>query len=99
MEPQQNYTYMLRCGDGSFYIGWTNDLEARVTAHNAGKGAKYTRAHLPVELVYYEKFATKQEAMSREWHLKRLTHDQKCELLETAGKTSTEGQSESALHP
>jgi putative endonuclease len=81
MEQQQNYTYMLRCSDGSFYIGWTNDLEARVAVHNAGKGAKYTRVRLPVELVYYEKFATKQEAMSREWHLKQLTHRQKCELL------------------
>jgi putative endonuclease len=81
-DPQQNYTYMLHCGDGSFYIGWTNDIEARVAAHNAGKGAKYTRARLPVELVYYEKFATKQEAMSREWHLKRLTHEQKQALIE-----------------
>jgi putative endonuclease len=82
MDLQSNYTYMLRCGDGSFYIGWTNDLEARITAHNAGKGAKYTRSRLPVELVYYEKFATKQEAMSREWHLKQLTHSQKRALLE-----------------
>jgi putative endonuclease len=74
---------MLRCSDGSFYTGWTTDLEARVATHNAGKGAKYTRARLPVELVYYEAFATKQEAMSREWHLKRLTHAQKCALAHT----------------
>jgi putative endonuclease len=80
---EQNYTYMLRCSDGSFYIGWTNDLKARVAAHNAGKGAKYTRARLPVELVYYETFATKQEAMSREWHMKRLTHEQKKALVNT----------------
>jgi putative endonuclease len=79
----QNYTYMLRCSDGSFYIGWTKDLTARVEAHNMGKGAKYTRSRLPVELVYYETFATKQEAMSREWHLKRLTHEQKKALLST----------------
>jgi putative endonuclease len=81
MDLQENFTYMLRCCDGSFYIGWTNDIQARVAAHNAGKGAKYTRARRPVELVYYEKFATKQEAMSREWHLKKLTHEQKRLLL------------------
>jgi putative endonuclease len=75
---------MLRCSDGSFYTGWTNDLQARVATHNQGKGGKYTRGRLPVELVYYEVFATKQEAMSREWHLKRLTHEQKRELIEAA---------------
>lgn len=77
-----NYTYMLRCKDGSYYIGWTNNLKARVAAHNAGRGGKYTRAKRPVELVYYEIFPTKQEAMSREWHLKQLTHAQKSALLE-----------------
>ena len=76
-----NYTYMLRCGDGSYYIGWTNDLENRVKTHQAGKGGKYTRTHLPVELVYYEEHETKQEAQSREWHLKRLTHAQKAALV------------------
>jgi putative endonuclease len=80
---EQNYTYMLRCSDGSIYTGWTTDLTARVAAHNAGRGAKYTRARLPVELVYYETFATKQEAMSREWHLKRLSHAQKEKLILT----------------
>jgi putative endonuclease len=80
MSLNQNYTYMLRCSDGSFYIGWTNNLEARIATHNAGRGAKYTRARLPVELVYYEVFETKQEAMSREWHMKQLTHDQRMAL-------------------
>lgn len=76
-----NYTYMLRCGDGSFYIGWTNRLLKRLKTHQEGKGGKYTRTRLPVELVYYESFETKSEAMSREWHLKRLTHVQKERLL------------------
>ncbi|WP_022773508.1 GIY-YIG nuclease family protein [Butyrivibrio sp. AE2015] len=71
------YSYMVRCADGSFYCGYTNDLEKRIKTHNSGKGAKYTRARLPVVLVYYETFKTKEEAMSREWHLKRLTHSQK----------------------
>ena len=47
-----NYTYILRCGDGSLYTGWTNNLEKRLEEHNQGRGAKYTRAHLPVVLAY-----------------------------------------------
>lgn len=78
-----NYAYILECADGSYYSGWTNDLDKRLTAHNAGKGSKYTRSRLPVRLVYYESFETKQEAMSREWHLKRLNHAQKKELIQT----------------
>lgn len=79
---EENYTYMVRCSDGSFYIGWTNHLEKRIKAHNSGNGAKYTKSRRPVELVYYETFQTKQEAMSREYHLKQLTHVQKQELLD-----------------
>ena len=75
------YTYIVRCADGSLYTGWTDDLEKRVAAHNAGKGAKYTRSCRPVTLVYHETFATPREAMSREWHLKRLTRAQKLALI------------------
>lgn len=77
-----NYTYLLQCGDGSLYCGWTNHLEERVEAHNAGKGAKYTKSRLPVKLVYYECFATKQEAMRREWEIKQLTRKEKLALVE-----------------
>ena len=77
-----NYTYILRCADGTLYTGWTNDLDARLKAHNSGKGAKYTKNRLPVELVYYEKFSTKEEAMSREWHIKRLKRAEKLRLIE-----------------
>ena len=76
-----NYTYILRCGDGSFYTGWTNDLEKRIRAHREGRGGKYTRTHAPVELVYFESFDTKNEAMSREWHIKQLTRKQKLALI------------------
>ena len=76
-----NYTYILRCCDGSLYTGWTNDLERRLAAHQAGKGGKYTRARLPVELVYYERFDTKQEAMRREWEIKQLTREEKQALI------------------
>ena len=77
------YTYIVRCSDGSLYTGWTDDLAKRVAAHNAVRGAKYTRSRRPVTLVYHETFATPQEAMSREWHLKRLTRAQKLALIGT----------------
>lgn len=77
-----NYTYMLRCADGSFYTGWTNNLEKRVKEHNEGRGGRYTRAHRPVELCYYEIFDTKEEAMRREWQIKQLTRREKCRLTE-----------------
>lgn len=81
-----NFCYVLRCADGSLYTGWTKDLEQRLQTHNAGKGGKYTRSRLPVELVYREKFETKEEAMSREWHLKRLTRQEKLRLIAGAGR-------------
>ena len=77
-----NYVYMLRCGDGSLYTGWTNDLEKRVRTHQAGKGGKYTRSHLPVELVWYAEFPDPREAMRREWQIKRLTRAEKLRLIE-----------------
>ena len=77
-----NYTYMLQCGDGTYYTGWTNDLERRLKAHNEGKGGKYTRSRRPVRLVYYEEHETKQEAMRREWEIKQLTRAGKEELLQ-----------------
>lgn len=77
-----NYTYMVRCRDGSLYTGWTTDIEKRIKAHNEGKGAKYTRSRRPVKLVYYEIFATKKEAMSREYAIKRLKKKVKEKLAE-----------------
>ena len=75
------WTYIVECADGSYYCGWTNDLNKRLAAHNAGKGAKYTKPRLPVKLVYQEEFSTKEEAMSREWHIKQLTRSQKEALI------------------
>ncbi len=77
-----NVCYILRCADGTLYTGWTNDLERRLKTHNAGKGGKYTRSRLPVELVYYEQYPTKAEAMSREWHIKRMPRAEKLRLIE-----------------
>lgn len=79
-----NYTYIVRCSDDSLYTGWTNDLEKRLRAHNEGKGARYTKSRRPVELVYYETFETKEEAMSREWAIKHMNREQKKRLLTAA---------------
>lgn len=76
-----NYTYILKCADGSLYCGWTNNLEKRLSAHNASTASKYTRTRRPVELAYFEQFETKQEAMSREYHIKRLTREEKLKLI------------------
>ena len=77
---KENVAYLVRCRDGSYYAGWTNDLEKRLKAHNSGTGAKYTRSRLPVTLAYAQAFATKQEAMRREWELKQLSHQEKEQL-------------------
>ncbi len=76
-----NYTYILECRDGSFYTGWTNNLKKRLRSHNEGRGSKYTKARRPVRLVYYESYGTKQEAMRREYQIKRMTRRQKEKLL------------------
>ena len=76
-----NYTYILKCKDRSLYTGWTNDLEQRVAAHNTGKGAKYTKARRPVELVYFEEFETKEQAMKREYAIKQMARKDKLELV------------------
>ncbi|MGL5380697.1 GIY-YIG nuclease family protein [Clostridium sp.] len=77
-----NYVYILKCSDNSLYTGWTNNLDKRYKVHSSGKGAKYTRARLPVELVYFESFEDKIEAMKREHEIKKLTRIKKLELIE-----------------
>lgn len=72
-----NYTYILKCADGTYYTGWTTDLEQRLKAHNQGTGAKYTRAHRPVTLAYAELHATKSDAMKREAAIKKLSRKEK----------------------
>lgn len=81
-----NYTYILKCRDGSLYTGWTNDLEKRVNDHNLGRGAKYTKARLPVEVAYFETFQTKVEAMRREYAIKQMSRKQKEALILLANK-------------
>ena len=76
-QHQGNYTYIVKCSDETLYTGWTNNLKKRLEAHNSGKGAKYTKNRRPVELVYFEDYDTKQEAMKREYAIKQLTRKEK----------------------
>jgi putative endonuclease len=76
-----NYVYILKCADGSLYTGYTNDLKKRIKTHNSGKGAKYTRCRLPLELVYYETYETKNEAMKREYNIKQMSRSNKLKLI------------------
>lgn len=77
-----HFIYILACGDGSYYTGYTTDVEERVRAHKEGKGAKYTRGRGPLELVYTEEFSEKSLAMKREWEIKhRLTRKDKEDLI------------------
>ena len=81
LQPQ-NYTYILRCADGSLYTGWTNDLEKRLKSHNAGTASKYTRSRRPVELAWHTVSDTKQQAMSLEARIKRLSRADKQKLID-----------------
>ncbi len=76
-----NYTYLVRCADDTLYCGWTNDLEARLAAHNAGKGARYTGSRRPVRLVYYEISGSRKAAMRREAEIKKLSRREKENLV------------------
>ena len=76
------YVYIIRCGDGTLYTGWTDDLEARLAAHREGRGAKYTRGRGPLELVYREECRSISGAMRREREIKKLPRASK-ELLIT----------------
>lgn len=78
-KPQ--YVYILLCEDGSYYTGYSTDPNRRFREHASGKGAKYTRAHKPTELLYIEKYKTKSEALKREHQIKQLTHEQKKQLM------------------
>jgi len=72
-----HHVYVLECSDGTYYTGYTTDVERRVAEHDAGDGAKYTRGRTPVELVHTESFETRSAAMSREYEIKQLTRSEK----------------------
>ncbi len=81
--------YILRCADSSLYTGVSTRVAERVAAHNAGRGAKYTRSRLPVELVYEERVGDRGEALSREAQIKRLPAEEKRELVRRTASTAT----------
>ena len=84
-----NYTYILECKDGTYYTGWTNNLEKRMKEHNEGKGAKYTKARRPVKLVYFETFESKIEAMKREYAIKQMKRIEKIKLIHIQSEKGT----------
>ena len=75
------YVYILKCSDNTLYTGWTNNLEKRIATHKSGKGAKYTRNRLPVELAYFETFEDKSSALKREYAIKQLPRYKKLDLI------------------
>ena len=78
---EKAFVYILRCGDNSLYCGWSNDVEKRLKIHNLGRGAKYTRARLPVELIYFEVYDNKIYAMKREYEIKQMNKEDKEKLI------------------
>jgi putative endonuclease len=80
--------YLVRCSDNSLYCGISNDIESRVTEHNSGKGAKYTRSRRPVELIGTSDEMTKSDALKLEYRIKRLPADEKLLELQTAQRIS-----------
>ncbi len=88
------YCYILRCADGSFYTGWTNDLARRYREHSARRGGRYTRTHWPVELVYFERQADASQARKREAAIKKMPRAKKMELA-SGGKKKKSGASKS----
>jgi putative endonuclease len=81
MGSEEWFVYILECRDGTLYTGYTNDVDARVGKHNAGKGAKYTKSRLPVVVRYKEQLETKSLAMKRECYIKKLARADKLALI------------------
>ncbi|MFC4450756.1 GIY-YIG nuclease family protein [Halorussus aquaticus] len=86
-----HWVYVIECDDGSFYTGYTTDVERRVREHDRGEGAKYTRGRTPVELVHRERFDTKSEAMSREYAIKQLSRAEKERVVERDDECESSG--------
>ncbi len=80
------YVYILLCIDGSFYTGYTNDLQERTRQHENGKGAKYTKSHRPQKVAYVEVFGSRSSAMKREKAIKKFSHQQKQDLISSQSK-------------
>ncbi len=86
------FVYILLCTDGSFYTGYTKNVDKRVKLHERGKGARYTKAHRPKKVAHVEAFDSRAEAMKRERAIKKLSHQQKTELVRSSRKTTSSNQ-------
>ena len=84
------FVYLLRCGDGTLYTGCTDDVQRRLEVHRSGKGAKYTRSRLPVELAYWEEVPDRSAALRREAAIKKLRRQEKLALIQQAAETTQE---------
>ncbi|HSQ48789.1 MAG TPA: GIY-YIG nuclease family protein [Candidatus Deferrimicrobiaceae bacterium] len=80
------YVYILQCCDGSYYTGYTNNLQERTRQHLNGTGARYTKAHKPDRIAYVENYETRSQAMKREREIKKLSHQKKLDLIVSQGK-------------
>lgn len=81
MDVNEHTVYILKCKDNTLYTGYTNDLEHRIAMHEQGKGAKYTRGRGPFQVVFVERFSTKEEALQKEYQVKQLTRKGKFQLI------------------
>ena len=86
------FVYMVACNDGTLYTGWTTDVEARIAAHNAGRGSRYCKQRRPVRLVYQEELPDRSAAQRREMAIKRLKRRKKLELIELSGRRLPTGR-------
>ncbi|MEA3335734.1 MAG: GIY-YIG nuclease family protein [Chloroflexota bacterium] len=84
-DRSQAYIYIVRCANGNYYTGWTTDVQRRVKQHNAGRGARYTRQHGPVELIYWEVLPDRSAAMKREDEIKRKGRQYKEQIIMESG--------------
>lgn len=82
VSDDKHYIYILECCDGSYYTGYTNNLEKRIEKHQTGKGAKYTRGRTPVQLLFSEVYESKREALQEEYRIKQLTRQQKEQFIQ-----------------
>ena len=80
----RNFIYIAECSDGSWYTGWTTDLQRRIRVHNSGRGARYTKSRRPVKLIYWEEYPTEKQARSREYEIKQLSRQEKEKLVRAA---------------
>ena len=81
MAATKHYIYIVECADGTFYTGYTTDIERRLEEHNSGEGAKYTRGRYPVKLKHQEVFESRSQAQKREYQIKQLPRREKEELF------------------